>query len=351
VNLGGGFNNHNVTKLGVTLNLRHERGRELLTRLIAISDVVTENFAAGVFERLGFGYDRLTEIRPDVIYVSNCGFGHSGPYRAFKTWGPIVQAVSGLTATSGLPDHEPAGWGFSYMDHGAAAFMAMLVLAALHHREVSGEGQWIDLASTTAGLTLQPVSVLDWTVNGRSVRRAGSPNGNHADHGEMAPHNVYPAAGHDRWVALACRDDDDWRSLRDAVGAAVLREDRFGDLRGRLEHERELDEVLAEWVSRRDAAEVAGQLIAAGVPASVVKSPRERIDEDPDLETWGLFPTVHHREMGATRVEGLPLHLSESDWSIERPGPCLGEHNELVLCSLLGVEQSEVDDLRRDGVI
>jgi crotonobetainyl-CoA:carnitine CoA-transferase CaiB-like acyl-CoA transferase len=351
VNLGGGFNNHNVTKLGVTLNLRRERGRELLTRLIAISDVVTENFAAGVFERLGFGYDRLTEIRPDVIYVSNCGFGHSGPYRAFKTWGPIVQAVSGLTATSGLPDHEPAGWGFSYMDHGAAAFMAMLVLAALHHREVSGEGQWIDLASTTAGLTLQPVSVLDWTVNGRSVRRAGSPNGNHADHGEMAPHNVYPAAGHDRWVALACRDDDDWRSLRDAVGAAVLREDRFGDLRGRLEHERELDEVLAEWVSRRDAAEVAGQLIAAGVPASVVKSPRERIDEDPDLETWGLFPTVHHREMGATRVEGLPLHLSESDWSIERPGPCLGEHNELVLCSLLGVEQSEVDDLRRDGVI
>jgi crotonobetainyl-CoA:carnitine CoA-transferase CaiB-like acyl-CoA transferase len=351
VNLGGGFNNHNVTKLGVTLDLRHETGRELLSRLIAISDVVTENFAAGVLERLGFGYERLTEIRPDIIYVSNSGFGHRGPYRAFKTWGPIVQAVSGLTATSGLPDQEPAGWGYSYMDHGAAAFMAVAVLAALHHRDVSGEGQWIDLASTAAGLTLQPVSVLDWTVNGRPGRRPGQPNGNHADHGDMAPHNVYPAAGQDRWVAIACRDDDDWQRLRTAVGAPVLREDRFAGLAGRIEHEDELDRVLAEWVRRRDAAEVATELIVAGVPASVVKSPRERIDEDPDLDRWGLFPTVHHPELGATRVEGLPLHLSETDWSIGRPGPCLGEHNDFVLGSLLGLDASEIEGLQRDGVI
>jgi benzylsuccinate CoA-transferase BbsF subunit len=351
VNLGGGFNNHNVNKLGVTLNLRHEMGRELLGRLIAVSDVVTENFAAGVLERLGFGYERLIEIRPDIIYVSNSGFGHSGPYRSFKTWGPIVQAVSGLTATSGLPEYEPAGWGFSYMDHGAAAFMAIAVLAALHHREVSGEGQWIDLASTVAGLTLQPVSVLDWTVNRRSGRRPGQPNGNHADHGEMAPHNVYAAVGHDRWVAIACRDDDDWQRLQATVGVPVLREERFTSLAGRIEHEQELDGVLAEWVGRRDAADAAASLIAAGVPASVVKSPQERISEDPDLAAWGLFPTVQHRELGATRVEGLPVHLSETDWSIGQPGPCLGEHNDFVLGSLLGLESSEIEDLRRDGVI
>jgi len=351
VNLGGGFNNHNVTKLGVTLNLRHETGRELLSRLIAISDVVTENFAAGVLERLGFGYERLTEIRPDIIYVSNSGFGHSGPYRAFKTWGPIVQAVSGLTATSGLPDHEPAGWGHSYMDHGAAAFMAIAVLAALHHRGVSGEGQWIDLASTAAGLTLQPVSVLDWTVNRRPGRRPGQPNGNRADHGGMAPHNVYPAVGHDRWVAIACRDDDDWQRLRAAVDSPELHDDRFSGLAGRIEHEDDLDRVLAAWVRQRDAAEVATELIVAGVPASVVKSPRERIDEDPDLARWGLFPTVHHPELGAARVEGLPLHLSETDWSIGQPGPCLGEHNDFVLGCLLGLDASEIEGLQRDGVI
>src|SRR5215510_9456915 len=112
---GGGFNNHNVEKRGIALNLRTEKGRELLAEIVKRSDVVAENFAAGVMERLGFGYARLRELRPDVVYVSNCGFGHVGPYAAFKTWGPIVQAVCGLTFTSGLPDREPAGWGYSYM--------------------------------------------------------------------------------------------------------------------------------------------------------------------------------------------------------------------------------------------
>ncbi len=109
VDFGGPFNNHNVEKLGITLNLRTERGKQLLRELVAISDVVSENFAAGVLERWGFGYDALRAIRPDIIYVSNCGFGHSGPYREFKTWGPIVQAISGLTFSSGLAGREPAG--------------------------------------------------------------------------------------------------------------------------------------------------------------------------------------------------------------------------------------------------
>ena len=109
IEMGGGFNNHNVEKLGVTLNLRSERGKELLRELVAISDVVTENFAAGVMKRWGFDYDGLKAIKPDIIYVSNCGFGHTGPYRDYKTWGPIVQAVCGLTFSSGLPGHPPAG--------------------------------------------------------------------------------------------------------------------------------------------------------------------------------------------------------------------------------------------------
>jgi benzylsuccinate CoA-transferase BbsF subunit len=112
------------------LNLRSARGRELLERLVRISDVVTENFAAGVMERLGFGYERLRELRPAIVYVSNSGFGASRPYRRFKTWGPIVQAISGVTFTSGLPDREPAGWGFSYMDHTGSYCMAIAILSA-----------------------------------------------------------------------------------------------------------------------------------------------------------------------------------------------------------------------------
>jgi len=134
-------------------------------------DVVTENFAAGVMERLGFGYERLRELKPDVIYVSNSGFGATGPYRNFKTWGPIVQAISGLTFTSGLPDREPAGWGFSYMDHTGGYCMVIAILMALLHRARSGEGQWVDMSCTETGATLTGPAILDWTLNHRPMRR------------------------------------------------------------------------------------------------------------------------------------------------------------------------------------
>jgi benzylsuccinate CoA-transferase BbsF subunit len=351
VDFGGGFNNHNVNKLGVTIDLKVDEGRDLLTRLLRVCDVVTENFAAGVLERLGFGYERLREIRLDVIYVSNSGFGHSGPYREFKTWGPIVQAVSGLTFTSGLPDAEPAGYGFSYMDHGAAAFMAIAVLAALHHREQTGEGQWIDLASTVAGLTLQRTAVLDWTVNHRSGRRPGQPDGNHADFGAMAPHGVYAAEGDDRWVAVACRDDDDWARLRAQLADAAADDERFATLAGRLAHQDELDALVGRWMRARDARDAAHELVAAGVPASVVKGPPERIDDDSELAAWGLFPTVHHPLLGDVRVEGVPVHLSETDWSADKGGPLLGEDNDRIFGELLGIDPTQLDHLRANGVV
>lgn len=351
VNLGGGFNNHNVGKLGVTANLRTEAGRQLVRDLIAVSDVVCENFAPGVLARRGFSYEDLCAIRPDIIYVSNCGFGHTGPYKDFKTWGPIVQAVSGLTFTSGLPDHEPAGWGFSYMDHGAAFYMAIAILAALHHREQTGEGQWVDLASTSAGIAMLPTEVLDYSVNGRPARRPGQPPGNRASFEEMAPHNIYAARGEDRWVAIACRDDDDWKALATAVGEPWAQDERYRTLPGRLAAQDDLDHHLGAWVRTREADDAATTVVAAGVPASVVKSPAERIDGDPELEDWGLFPEVDHPEMGRVRVEGLPMHLSATDWTIDEPGPLLGQHNDVVFGGLLGRTDEELAQLRADGVI
>ena len=167
LNRGGAFNNHNVGKLGITLNLRSDRGRELFRRIVAISDAVTENFSAGTLGRLGFPYEQLRAIKPNIVYVSNSGFGDSGPYRSFKTWGPVVQAISGLTFSSGLPGQPPAGWGYSYMDHTGAYYMAMALLMALHHRSVTGEGQWVDLACTEAAITLSGPALLDYTINGR----------------------------------------------------------------------------------------------------------------------------------------------------------------------------------------
>ncbi len=351
INLGGAFNNHNVEKLGVTLNLRIERGRELLAELVRISDVVAENFAAGVLARMGFPYERLTQLRDDIIYVSNCGFGHKGPYRDFKTWGPIVQACSGLTFSSGLPGLPPAGWGYSYMDHNGGNFMAVAILAALVHRSRTGEGQWVDMSCTAAGASLVGPAILDYTVNGRPLRRPGMPHSNRSQSPEMAPHGIYPCVGEDQWVAIACRHDGDWLALGTVVGEPWTGDPRFETVDGRLTGQDELDGSLAAWTTSREKLAVAGELRGAGVPASAVQTPEERIDHDLGTTAWGLWPTVEHSEMGPVRVDGLPVHLSETDWEIRRGAPCLGEHNEYVFGTLLGLSSREISTLREEGVL
>jgi benzylsuccinate CoA-transferase BbsF subunit len=351
VDLGGGFNNHNVGKWGVTLNLRTYEGKEMLAALIRTSDVVTENFAAGVFARMGFSYDVLRELRPDIIYVSNCGFGQTGPYREYKTWGPIVQACSGLTFDSALVGHEPAGWGYSFMDHMGANYMALAVLAAIVHRNRTGEGQWVDISCTETGATLTGTDILDFEVNQRAPRLPGSVDSNRSAHPAMAPHGIYPAAGEDAWVAVACRDDADWSACRTVIGEEWSGAAQFATTEGRLAQQDELDLQFADWTRSRDRHEVARLMLAAGVPADAVAMPEDRIDHDQVTADWGLWPTVHHTLMGDVRVEGLPVHLSRTDWVVDRPAPCLGEHNEKILGGLLGLTSDELAALAERGVL
>jgi len=351
IDLGGSFNNHNVEKLGVTLNLRTAEGRDLLRRLVAISDVVTENFSAGAMAKLGFSYDELRAIKPDIVYVSNCGFGHTGPYADFKTFGPIVQAVCGLTFGVGAPDAPPASWGFSYMDHMGANLMAVAVLAALAHRNRTGVGQWVDMSCTDAGLGLTGPDLLDYTVNDRPLRRPGMPDSNHSNQPPMAPHGIYPTDEVDRWVAIACRDDDDWKAFGTVCTEGWIADARYADVNGRLAGQRELDDRVAAWTSTRNRNEVAARLRAAGVPAGVVAMSEDRIDHDPDNTAWGLFPVAHHAAIGDVRVDGVPVHLSETDWRIERGAPLLGEHNREVFCGLLGVTDDEFVALEEAGVL
>jgi benzylsuccinate CoA-transferase BbsF subunit len=351
IDMGGAFNNHNVEKLGITVNLRTERGRELVRRLVEISDVVTENFAPGVLARLGFPYDELRAIRPDIVYVSNSGFGHRGPYGSYKSWGPIAQAVCGLTATSGLPDLPPAGWGYSFMDHHGGNFMAMAILAALLHRNRTGEGQWVDMSAVEAGITLDGPALLDFTVNGRPTRRDGMPDSNHSQFPAMAPHNIYATRGDDNWIAIACRDDADWRALALVVDEPWSADPKLATGDARLTREGELDGLLATWAGARDRFDIAASLQAVGVPAAVVARPEDRIEHDVATSVWGLWPVVHHREMGDVRVDGLPVHLSATDWEITRGGPCLGEHNDVVFREVLGLSDDEIAELRAEEVI
>ena len=350
-NLGGVFNNHNVEKLGVTINLRSDEGKALFLRLVESSDVVTENFSAGVMDRLGLDYAQLRAVNDDIIYVANSGFGKTGPYAGFKSFGPIVQAVSGLTFTSALAGEEPAGWGYSYMDHMGANFMALAILGALVRRNRTGQGMAIDMSCTDAGLSLAGPELLDFTVNGRPVRESGTVDSNTTSAPAMAPHNIYAAAGDDQWVAIACRDDADWRALAGALDEPWAADARFGDLEGRVAARAELDRGIAAWAAGRPARAIEEQLRAAGVPCAKVAEQAERIDADPATQRWGLWPSVRHTEIGDVRVDGMPVHLSETDWVIARGGPCLGEDNRFVFGELLGLADSEIDELAAAGAI
>jgi benzylsuccinate CoA-transferase BbsF subunit len=351
INLGGAFNNHNVEKLGITIDLRQERGKELLRELIAVSDAVTENFAAGVFARMGFPYDELARIKPDIVYVSNSGFGAEGPYSAFRTWGPIVQAVCGLTFSSGLPDLPPAGWGYSYMDHMGANYMAIAILSALVHRNRTGEGQWVDMGCTEAGVALCGPDVLDYTVNDRPLRRAGQPYSNRSHAPAMAPHNIYAASGDDEWIAIACRDDADWERLADVIAEPWAKDAGYATLTGRLARQDTLDAHMTRWTRQRERHETARTLRAAGVPASVVASPEDRIEHDAGTSEFDLWPVAHHTEIGDVRVDGLPVHCSETDWSITHGAPCLGEHTDAVLREVLGLDDDEIASLHEEQVV
>ena len=348
---GGGFNNHNVEKRGITLNLRTDRGKEILSEIVKKSDVVSENFAAGVLDKWGFGWDQLRALREDIIYVSNCGFGHTGPYAKYKTWGPIVQAMSGLTFTSGLPDQEPAGWGYSYMDHTGGMYMAMGILFALIHKQRTGEGQWVDLSCTDAGLSLNGPAILDWTVNARPTRRADRPEGNRSSSPPMAPHGIYACAGDDDWISIAARSDADWAILAGVVDASWAKEAKWKTLAGRLADQDELDAKLNAWTRERDKFELQERILAAGVPSAAVQKPPERIDHDPGTSEFGLWPEVEHAKMGRVRVDGLPVHFSKTDWVIKRGAPCVGEHTDEVLSGLLGYDRDTIAKLHEEGVV
>jgi crotonobetainyl-CoA:carnitine CoA-transferase CaiB-like acyl-CoA transferase len=237
---------------------------------------------------------------------------------------------------------ESAGWGFSYMDHHGGNMMAVAILAALVHRQRTGEGQWVDMSCTEAGASMLGPVVLDHSVNGRPLRRPGMPSSNRSQSPRMAPHGVYPCAGDDHWVTIAVRDDRDWHALRTHLGLADR--DRFAD-------EDALDAEIAAWTRGRDKFVVTDELQAIGVPAAAVQKPQERIEQDANTAAWGLWPTATHREMGTLPVDGIPVHLSETDWHISRGAPCLGQHNDDVFGGILGLSASEIDALRADGVI
>jgi benzylsuccinate CoA-transferase BbsF subunit len=339
------FHGLNYSKKGVTINLTKPEGRELALRLIRISDVVTENFATGVMERLGLGYAYLRTIKPDLIMLSGSTLGTTGPEREATGWGPNVASYAGLPFITGYENGPPSDLGGTWPDYMVGTMMVFALLSALHHRRRTGEGQHIEIAMGEVVTAMIPEAILEYTINGRQPPRRGNRDTT------MVPHNVYPCAGEDKWVAIAVANDEEWRALCRAMGEPAWTTDpRFADVLGRHRHQEELDQRLAEWTRQHTPYDIMHRLQAAGVAAGPVMNIYDLL-EDPHLSKRGFLVEIEHPDLGPRTVAGLPVHFSAMPQLDYFRAPILGEHNDYVFGELLGLSQDEIQRLQEEKVI
>lgn len=357
-NRAGTFQTLNRGKQSVTLDLRDERGMELLLELVAVSDVVLENFTPRVTRRFGLDYPGLRKIRPDLVLVSNTGYGHSGPWSDFGAMASALEPTHASGAFMGYlePDAEgnmaanetPNKIGNSYTDFLACWSAQLAILAALYRRALHGRGVWIDLAMYQTGVSFFGAGLLDFAFNDRRTRRLGN------RHESMTPHGCYPCRGVDRWVALAARDDEDWGALCLSMGCPELAEDpRFRAQSSRHENQDALDDIITGWTRGLEQEEVVARLNEAGVPAAPVLDAGQLLS-DPHLAQRGFFESIEHPEadgIGTKEYLGRGWRLFSGNPRIQGPAPKLGEQNEAILGRLLGVMHSELAELAAQEVI
>jgi benzylsuccinate CoA-transferase BbsF subunit len=340
------FHNYNRGKLGITVDLQHPEAPALLGRLVARSDVVLENFSPGVLRRIGLHYEALRPLRPDLVMISCSAAGQDGPWSELKTFAPSLSSLAGLEVLIGYPNERVLGaLAYGYADPSNAHHGALAVLAALWHRQRTGEGQYIDMSQleATVGLTMEPL--MDWFMNERVWGRQGN------NHLSMAPHGHYPCCGDDAWVSIAVEDGDAWSRLVAVLGDVPwARDSRFATLAGRREHGSELDAGLAGWTRERTPWEVTHILQRAGVAAFPVYGLAEQA-ADPHFQARGLLTRPEHPRIGAMEVYAHPIKLSGTPGEVTGTAPMLGEHNDQVFRELLGLAAEEIERLRAEGVI
>jgi len=333
--------NFNSSKLGLSLNLASEAGRELSRELIRWSDVVLESFTAGAFERLGFDYETLSREQPDLVMMSTCLRGQTGPQRAFGGYGGQGAALAGIYGLTGWPDRPPCGpWG-AYTDFIAPRYGVAAIGSALLHRRKTGLGQRIDLSQVEAGIHFIEPMVLDYTVNGRIARAPGH------ESWYASPHGVYAVRGIERYIAIACETAEQWRALRAVAPLEPFSDERFDDLAARRAVDAELDAVLSGWLRDLDGEAVVEELKQAGVPAARVLRTSELYD-DRQLEHRGFFVTCEHTVMGPTPYDGPVTTFSATPPQLVA-APCLGEHQEQVLRDILGLSPEAIDAFASRG--
>lgn len=345
INRSGYFNQYNQGKRSITLDLSKPEGVEIAKQIVAISDIAAENFAAGVIDRLGLGYEELRKVKPDLIMISMSGYGRTGPEAEYVSYGPAQVPLSGLSSLTGYAGWPPMHVGISYGDPTAGLHAAFALLAALIHRERTGEGQYIDMSQWESTITVLGEGLMDYTMNGAQPPRMG----NRVPH--MAPHGVFRCAGEDRWVSIVCGSDEEWQAMCQAMDRPELaRDERFQTLANRKANEDELDRVVEDWTRTRDPFEVTQLLQAAGVAAFPPLSNRE-LAENQHLNQRRFFVEREHPEVGVRQHVGIPWRMSETACEVSGAAPVLGHDNDYVYGQLLGMSSGLIAELKAREII
>ncbi len=338
------FNNLNLNKKSVTLNLKKPGSVELAKKLVSVSDVVMENMRPGVMQRLGLGYETLRESKPDIIYLSSSACGQTGPHRQYVGYAPTFAALGGVSFITGYEDRQPSNF-MGAIDLRSATTSAVAILAALYQHQRTGKGQYIDLASQETIAVLNGEALMDYILNQHVRMRRGNTDD------LMAPHNCYRCAGEDNWVSIAVADDQEWQGLCRVMGRPELaRDERFADQKKRLENQTDLDRIIAEWTRNQDYYQVMEKLQKEGVAATVVLS-AEGLFKNSHVRERRILQQIEHPEVGDDWVVAPPWRLSATPAGIHRHARLLGEHNDYVFNELLGMSTDEIEKLQTEQVI
>ena len=344
-NRSGWFNTLHMSKLGITAEMRHPKGKAIIEELVSVSDVVIENFRAGLMERRGLGYKALRAIRPDVIMVSMPAFGSSGPWKDFIQYGIGQEQLGGISSMNGYRGEDaPVKSGVNFGDPISGAHAAGAVLSALWRRRRTGKGCFIDVSQLESAITTIGEHLLGFQMTGKSPQNRGN------RHPVYAPHGAYPCVGDDEWITIAVADDDEWARLCAAMDMAQLTNDPdYRDVLSRHRNHDALDDIIARWTQDKPAVELMRLLQDAGVSAAPVMA-GEAIFNDPHYQERGLLEFVDHPSCGPYFMPGAAWKMSETPPGVSWHAPRLGEHNAQVFGELLGLGADAIDELEAEGV-
>ena len=328
---------YNRGKKSITLNLRSTQGKALLRALVPKVDMLLQNFRPGVMDAMGFGYGTLKQLNPGIILINVSGFGQEGPYKHRPAYDPIGQAMSGLMSFTGFPDSPPVMTNASIIDRTTALHATIGALAALHRRDVTGEGQSLDVCLLDSAYTLMEIPIAQYLLSNKEPQR----NGNRA--GGIAPANTYRAK--DGWVYLLAIPQDMFGKFCRGIGREdLLTDPRFTSIAARGANSQDLDTLVADWVREKTVAEVVTTLERAEVPVAPVHSIPQAA-HDPHLWERKMLVEAEEPESGRTFVPGLTVKFSDTPGAVG-PIPRPGQHNSEIYCDLLGCTP---DDLKRWG--